>query len=77
MQQFKVERFHKLEENQVDILRANTATLAFSRVNENDYLVATKFKDMLELKRKVFTKKNQRSEPEQPYAQMNRYPSVT
>jgi hypothetical protein len=74
MQQFKFERFHKLEANQVDILRASSATVAYSRVNESDYLVATKFKDMSELKQKVFTKKNPRPQPD---PSMNRYPSVT
>jgi hypothetical protein len=72
MQKFKSEIFRNLEQNQVDILRANTATVAYSRVKFHDYLVATKSTEMSELKRKVFTKKNRGAQPEQVHPPTNR-----
>ena len=72
MRKFKYETFRNLEQNQVDILRANTATVAFSRDKGHDYLVATKSNEMPELKRKVFTKTNRGSQPEQVHPPVNR-----
>jgi len=71
MRQFECQTFSKLDENQLDILQMNSATVAFSRTNENDYMVATKLHEMQEFKRKLFAKTKQPSLPEQPYSVIN------
>jgi hypothetical protein len=71
MQKFKCQTFSKLNQYHVDILREQSATVAFSRINGVDYMVATKSQDMVELKRKLFSKTNQRSQHEQPSPLMN------
>jgi hypothetical protein len=58
MTKFRSEKFEKLNENQVQILRTSSDTVAFTRTNANDYLVATKAREMPELKRKLFEKSN-------------------
>jgi hypothetical protein len=58
MTKFRSEKFEKLNENQVQILRTSSDTVAFTRTNANDYLVATKAREMPELKRKLFGESN-------------------
>ncbi|CAF1381804.1 unnamed protein product [Adineta steineri] len=62
MQQFKSDKLFKLDQRQVDILQQKSAILAYNRINETDYVVATKPNDMKELKRQLFHPTNQRSE---------------
>jgi hypothetical protein len=66
MQKFKCQKFINLGHHHVDILREKSATVAYSRLDGSDYMVATRFQDMQELKRQLFPKTNQRPQPEQP-----------
>jgi hypothetical protein len=69
MRKFECKTFTKLEQNQIDILQASSATVAFSRINkENDYMVATKLHEMQELQHKLLAKTNR---PKQPYRPIN------
>ncbi|UJR14781.1 hypothetical protein I4U23_001769 [Adineta vaga] len=54
MKQFKYQTMFNLTQDQIDILRDKSADLAHKRLNEHDYLVAVKLKDMAELKRTMF-----------------------
>ena len=63
MQKFKYQTFHDLKFHHIGILRAHSATVAFSRVRRNDYMVAAKAHDMFELKSKLFPKTNQCHQP--------------
>jgi hypothetical protein len=65
MRKFECKTFSKLTSAHVDILHANSATVAFSRTNGNDYIVATKLHEMSELERKLFPITKQHSLPEQ------------
>lgn len=65
MNQFQCETFERLDDNQVQILRTNANTVAYTRTNGNDYLVAAKSREMPDLKRQVFEGKTppKRSNP--------------
>ncbi len=65
MRKFECKTFSKLTSTHVDILHANSATVAFSRTNGNDYIVATKLHEMSELERKLFPTTNSHSLPQQ------------
>lgn len=51
MKQYKYQTFFKLTQDQIDILREKSTDVAYKLLSEHDYLVATKLKDMTELKR--------------------------
>jgi hypothetical protein len=71
MRKFECKTFTKLERNHLDILKNNISTVAFSRIKENDYMVATRLNEMQELKRKLFAKTNPCTEPKQTYSTTN------
>ncbi|CAF4120126.1 unnamed protein product, partial [Rotaria sordida] len=71
MQNFAWRTFFKLEPRNIEILRMNSATVAFTRVNDNDYMVATKLHDISGFIRKLFAKNNQYSQFEQSHLKMN------
>ncbi len=56
MRKFQCETLEKLNENQVQILRASSDTIAFDRINANDFMVVAKSHEMSELKRKLKSK---------------------
>ncbi len=58
MRKFQCETFEKLDDNQIQILRTNVDTVAYERLNENEYMVITKPQDMPGLKQKLFSKTN-------------------
>jgi hypothetical protein len=64
MQKLKYQTFRDLRPYHVDILRAHSATVAFSRVHRNDYMVAAKAQDFFELKSKLFPTANKRYQPD-------------
>jgi hypothetical protein len=70
MRRFDCKTFTKLERNHIDILKANSATVAFSRIKGNDYLVATKLNEMQEFRRKLFAETNPSPQPNEPYSTM-------
>jgi hypothetical protein len=59
MQKLKYQKFHDLKPYHLRILRENSTSIAFSRLQRNDYLVVAKSQDMFELKSKLFPKTNQ------------------
>ncbi|CAF4315674.1 unnamed protein product, partial [Rotaria sordida] len=71
MQNFAWRTFFKLEPRHIEILRMNSATVAFTRVKDNDYMVATKLHDISGFIRKLFAKNNQYSQFEQSHLKMN------
>ena len=72
MQKLKYQTFRDLKPYHVAILRANSNTVAYSRVLRNDYMVAGKPQDMFELKNKLFPKTQQRYQPDQADSTINR-----
>jgi hypothetical protein len=63
-----LEIFEKLDDNQIQILRTNVDTVAYGRLNENEYMVITKPQDMPGLKQKIFSKTNP---PKRPNPKVN------
>ncbi|CAF3561359.1 unnamed protein product [Rotaria sp. Silwood1] len=71
MRNFAFRTFYKLESRNIEILRANAATVAFNRIIDNDYMIATKVLEMPGFVRKLFAKNNQHHQQEQPYLKTN------
>jgi len=71
MQKLKYHTLHDLKPYHVNILRANSANIAFSRLHRNDYLVAAKPQDIFELKSKLFPKTNQRYQSDHTHSSTN------
>ncbi|CAF3126306.1 unnamed protein product [Rotaria sp. Silwood2] len=71
MRNFAYRTFYKLEQKNIEILRANSATVAFTRIIDNDYTIATKVHEMPGFVNKLFPKKNQRHQFEQSHININ------
>ena len=63
MRKFQCQTFKQLDETQVQILRSNSDTVAYTRTKEKDYMVATKSRDMPGLKRQLFPDRNSKINP--------------
>ncbi|CAF3934972.1 unnamed protein product [Rotaria magnacalcarata] len=59
MQKFKYQQLRDLKPYHVNILRANSNIVAFSRTERNDYMIAARPQDLFELRGKLFPKPNQ------------------
>ncbi|CAF3089011.1 unnamed protein product [Rotaria sp. Silwood2] len=59
MQKLKYQTLHDLKQYHVNILRANSTTVAFNRIQRNDYMIAGKPYDIFELRNKLFPKTHQ------------------
>ncbi|CAF2797193.1 unnamed protein product [Rotaria sp. Silwood2] len=59
MQKLKYQTLHDLKQYHVNILRANSTTVAFNRIQRNDYMIAGKPNDIFELRNKLFQKTHQ------------------
>ncbi|CAM4964904.1 unnamed protein product [Rotaria socialis] len=64
MQTFKYQKLRDLKPHHVNILRANSNIVAFSRTERNDYMIAAKPQDLFELRGKLFPKTNQNFQAE-------------
>jgi len=60
MRQFRSETFPQLQSDQIDILQAHKDTIAYSRKQGNDYLVAMKTSDMNTFRQRLL---NQTTQP--------------
>lgn len=65
MKRFEYQTFPNLDPHQINILRQNSTTVAYSHTNENTYVVATRLDQMKELKRKLSATTNQNFQPRQ------------
>jgi hypothetical protein len=68
MEKFKYQTLRNLQNNHLDILRANSTNVAYSCEHGNNYIAAAKPHDMSELKSKLFPKKNQGPGPNHAYS---------
>ncbi|CAF4955608.1 unnamed protein product [Rotaria sp. Silwood1] len=71
MQKLKYQTLHDLKPHHVNILRANSTTVAFNRIHRNDYMIAAKPQDLFELRNKLFPKTNQYHQNERIYIAKN------
>lgn len=62
MQKLKYQTLNNLKPYHVNILRKHSLTIAFTRANKNDYLIAGKHQDIIALKTQLFPKSNQRNQ---------------